>query len=85
VDTKDIIRDFITSNLLKGTLESRLADEDELVQSGIIDSLGIMTMLSFLEQEFNIQISGEDLIPENFATVSAIAKLVDLQQSNIGE
>ena len=84
MSTKEMIREFITCNLLKGTLERRLVDEEELVQSGIIDSLGIMTMLVFLEQEFSVQISGDDLIPENFATVSAIANLVERNTSLSG-
>lgn len=81
MSTNDVIRDFITSNLLKGTLEARLGDDDELVQSGIIDSLGITTMLIFLEEEFNVQIPGDDLIPENFASVSTITALVERQMT----
>ena len=81
MSTNDIIRDFITSSLLKGTFEASLGDNEELVQSGIIDSLGIMSMLIFLEDEFNVQIPGDDLIPENFASVSNITALIERQMT----
>jgi acyl carrier protein len=77
MNTNDIIHKFISTELLQGTGETTLGDDDQLIQSGIIDSLGIMTMLSFLEEEFTLQIPGEDLIPENFASISTIAALVE--------
>jgi len=77
VNTNDIIRSFISSELLQGTGESVIDDDDQLIESGIIDSLGVMTMLVFLGEEFSLQISGEDLVPENFASISTIAALVE--------
>lgn len=75
--TIDAIREFITSELLHGTLTSPLNDLDPLIETGIIDSLGVMSLLAFLENKFSIQMPGDELIPENFETVSAIAALVD--------
>ena len=75
--TKEIIRDFFSSELLQGTGEIAIGDDDQLIESGVIDSLGIMTTLSFLEEKFSLQIPSEDLVPENFATISTIAALVD--------
>lgn len=77
MNANDIIRSYISCELLQGTGETIIGDDDQLIDSGIIDSLGIMTMLCFLETEFSLQIAGEDLVPENFASVSAIAALVD--------
>ena len=51
-----------------------------MTESGIIDSLGVMTLLSFLDEKFSIQVSGDDLVPENFASISAIAALVERQK-----
>ena len=81
MNTNDIIRSFISSELLQGTGESVIGDDDQLIESGIIDSLGVMTMLVFLEEEFSLQIPGEDLVPENFASITAISTLVERQTS----
>lgn len=77
--SSELIREFIIKEMLQQPLETELDDNDQLVESGIIDSLGVMTLLSFLEEKFSIQIQGGDLIPENFASISKIAALVDRQ------
>lgn len=79
MSARELIREFIKKEMLQQPLETDLDDNDQLVESGIIDSLGVMTLLSFLEEKFSIQIPGEDLVPENFASISKIAALVDRQ------
>jgi acyl carrier protein len=79
MNTKETIRDFIVNEMLHGSLSTPLGDDDQLVESGIIDSLGVMTLLSFLDEKFSIQVSGDDLVPENFASISAIAALIERQ------
>jgi acyl carrier protein len=79
VNTSEIVRDFITNQMAQRPLETYIDDSDQLVETGIIDSLGVMTLLSFLEEKFSIQIPSEDLIPENFASISTIAALVNQQ------
>lgn len=79
MNTKDLIRDFIQNDILHNALEKPLEDNDQLVESGIIDSLGVMLLLGFIDEKFSIQISGDDLLPENFASISAIAALIERQ------
>jgi acyl carrier protein len=81
MSTKEIIQEFISQELLHDAREAPLSDEDQLIELGIIDSLGIMTLLVFLEEQFSIQISGEDLIPENFSSIAAISSLIERQLS----
>ncbi|MBE0681809.1 MAG: acyl carrier protein [Anaerolineales bacterium] len=77
MSTSDSIRDFITGEILHGTLKDPLHDQDSLIESGIIDSMGVMTLLAFLEDKFSIQIPGDELLPENFESISTITTLVD--------
>lgn len=77
MDTKEFIRDFITREVLQGARTNSLQDNDQLIELGIIDSMGIITLLSFLEEQFNLQIPAEELVPENFATIATIATLID--------
>lgn len=77
MSTNDTIRDFINEEILHGTSTIPLNDQDPLIESGIIDSMGVMTLLAFLEDKFSIQIPGDELIPENFATISTITILID--------
>jgi acyl carrier protein len=50
--------------------------DDSLIQAGIIDSLGIQMLITFLEREYQIAIPEEELYPQNFETINDIANLV---------
>lgn len=52
------------------------ADDDRLLESGRIDSLGVLDLVHFLEEQFGISISDEELLPENFQTVARVTALV---------
>lgn len=75
MNTKDIVRDFICRELVKRE-GFTLQDSDPLIETGIIDSMGIISLLGFLETEFSVQIDGDDLVPENLDTVQSISELV---------
>lgn len=52
-------------------------NETALIDDGILDSFDIVSIVSDLMEEFEIEISIDDMIPENFNSVSAISSLVD--------
>jgi acyl carrier protein len=51
-------------------------DEDPLLKSGIIDSLGVLEVVSHLTEVYGIEIEEDDLMPENFESIDAISNLV---------
>jgi acyl carrier protein len=54
-----------------------VSNQDSLLEKGIVDSLGILEVVSFIEKEFQITVSDEDLDPENFASIFSMATYVD--------
>jgi methoxymalonate biosynthesis acyl carrier protein len=72
VDTKVRIRSF-----LGGRLPGELADDDDIFETGLVNSLFAMQLVLFVEQEFAIEISNEDLERDNFRTVNSITGLVE--------
>jgi|SRR6185312_284847 len=52
-------------------------DDASLLESGIVDSIGILEIVSYLEQEFAIQVSDDDLLPENFGSIAGIAAFAE--------
>jgi acyl carrier protein len=54
----------------------KIGSEDPLLKTGLIDSLGILEVVSFLEKEFGIVISDEELLPENFGSVRNLSCFV---------
>jgi acyl carrier protein len=61
-----------------------IGESHKLLESGIIDSLGILDLVSALEKDFGITISDEELVPENFQTVVDIAAFVASKQGKQG-
>ena len=57
--------------------QRRVAREDSLLESGIVDSLGVLELVEFLEGTFGISVTEEDLLPKNFDSVRRMADLVD--------
>ena len=57
-----------------------LKNDSPLLESGILDSLSVLRLVLFLEQQFGIVVAPEELIPENFETVEAICAYIRTQQ-----
>jgi acyl carrier protein len=75
-DARATIRDFVLDRLAPASGRSDIADDDDLIDSGVIDSLGIFQLVAFLEETFGIAIGDEEITPENFGSVAAIERLV---------
>jgi len=70
------IKKFIENKFLRDDAKRSIAADDSLLDSGLIDSMGIFELVAFLEKEFKIEISDEDLVPDNFESLSLIAAMV---------
>ncbi len=70
------IRQFITDNFLFGE-EVNLADDDSLLDHGIIDSTGVLELVAFLEDKYEIQIPDSELVPTNLDSVSYLVQFVN--------
>jgi acyl carrier protein len=77
VNTTEQVQDFIIQELRWGGPREQLTPDYPLLENSVIDSLGLMQIVQFLEVECGVEIADEELVPENFATLSAIAKLVE--------
>jgi acyl carrier protein len=55
------------------------SDDDSLLDSGIIDSMGILEMVAFMESQFEVTITDEDLSPENFRSVDSLSRFLKLK------
>ncbi len=64
---------FIQSELAQGEVD---IEKESLVESGVIDSLGIMKLVEFIDKEFSIAIGDDELLPDNFETLDTITDLL---------
>jgi len=78
--TSSDIRQFIIQKF-PATRKRPMNDDTLLLESGLIDSLGILDVVAFLERSFNIAITDEELTPDNFANINCMASFVRSKQS----
>lgn len=71
------IRDFVLNELLKGMVdESELQDNRQMIKDGLIDSIGIMRLLTFLSQTYNIELTDDDFKMKNFEPIDNICEFI---------
>jgi len=70
-ETEGKVRGFVVENFLFGKNEG-LQNDTSFLDSGIIDSTGILELVSFLEEEFSITIEDEELVPENLDSINNV-------------
>ena len=74
-DFKTKLKEFIVTEVNPECSLEALGDDEPLIDSGIIDSLGILKIMAFMDEEFGIDLAAEKIKPENFRTVSSICSL----------
>ena len=75
-DAQKAIRQFIVDNFLFGDAGAAPATEQALVKTGVVDSTGILEIVTFLETEWGVKTADEELAAENFGSIGSIARFV---------
>jgi acyl carrier protein len=75
LDIAHKIRSFVVDTFLLGQVE-QLRDEDSFLSEGIIDSTGILELVSYIEQTYAIHVEDDELIPENLDSIANVVAFV---------
>lgn len=70
------VREFVTTNFLYAREDFTLRDDHRLLEAGIIDSMGALELVAFLEETFGLTVSDGDISEANFGSVQAIVAYV---------
>lgn len=70
---KDRIVQFINEDIINGDADEKIEVTDDLLGSGLIDSMGLMKLVGFLETEFGVKIPATEIVIENFENIDSIA------------
>lgn len=73
---KGQVREFIGDNLMLGGHNGDFADDASFLDMGLIDSTGVIELISFLEERFGIQVYDEEIIPDNLDSVQRVEAFV---------
>ena len=77
MEIQNKIKDYIAKNLLFSNDGYKYADDASFLEEGIVDSQGVMELVMFVEDEFNITVDDEDITPDNFDSVSLLADYIN--------
>ena len=73
---KKDIREYISSNFLFGVNSETIDDDSSFLDSGIIDSTGILEVITFVEERFSITVNDTEILPENFDSISKLSQYI---------
>lgn len=70
------LREFILDSYLFGDAERMPLDSDSLMQTGVLDSTGVLELIEFLEAEFAISVEESETVPANLDSISGLVRYV---------
>lgn len=76
MDKKTALMEYIKNDIMHDR-NAKLSEDQDLLNSGILDSLGILQIVAFVDRQFDIQVPDEDVVFENFESVSALSDYLD--------
>lgn len=71
-----VLREFVQENFLYMRPNFTFSDDDSLLARGIIDSLGVMELVGFVESRWDLTVEAEDITAANFGTIGSLARYV---------
>jgi acyl carrier protein len=74
------IRDYLSQDFLFSDEGFNYGDDASFLELGIIDSFGFVELLAFVHEEFGISVADEELVPDNFDSVSKLSSFIVRKQ-----
>jgi acyl carrier protein len=84
MNTKEIIQSFIAENFLFSSRGFELGDDESLLAAGVIDSTGVLELVLFVEETFDIQVENHEIIPDNFDSVNNLQRYIERKRNGSG-
>ena len=76
------IQSYIAQNLLFSGTEFNYSNDDSFLEEGIVDSLGVMELVSFVEDQYGLKVNDYEITPENFDSVNKLSNYVRQKMGN---
>ena len=81
-DTADALRQFIRENFLFGE-EAAFSDDDSFLEQGNIDSTGVLELVAFLEEQYQIALDDEELVPDNLDSINNLVRFINTKRQPV--
>ena len=71
------VREFVTDNFLFGRTNVSLDGDDSLLEEGLIDSTGVLELVTFIEDRFDVTVEDEELVPDNLDSINRLITFIE--------
>lgn len=76
------ISNFIINNFMMGRSSDELTEDDSLLDKGIIDSTGVLELVSFIEETYSFTVEDDELVPENLDSVNRLVDYINKKRQH---
>ena len=83
MDIRIVIKEFIEKNFLFSEQDKDLDDTASFLDNGIVDSTGMLEIVEFVEEEFDISIEDDELVPENLDSIKRLTSFVTRKMAEV--
>ena len=79
------VRQYVLENFLFGRTEVEVSSDASFLDLGIIDSTGVLELVTFLEDKYQIKIEDEELVPANLDSLNGITRFVEAKRAALAD
>ncbi len=77
MDIRAQIREFITDNFMMGQETDLLPDSGSLLEMGVLDSIGVLELVAYIEETYGVAIADNELVPDNLDSVDRLVAFIE--------
>ena len=77
MDIETAIERFVVDELMLGDSNTKIDPNESLISSGVLDSLALLRLIAFLEEQMGVTVDDSEVIPENFETINEIKSFIE--------
>ena len=77
MNVKQQVRDYIAENFMFSSNGFEMNDDESFLEAGVVDSLGVLELVTFVEETFAVEVLGEEIVPDNFDSVDNLAAYIE--------
>lgn len=77
MDIEAVIEDFLVNEIMLADNSTKIAPDESLIDLGVLDSLALLRLVMFIEEQFNLVVNDAEVIPENLETLNDIVSFVN--------
>ena len=71
------VRNFVADNFLFGEDPESLQNDDSFLETGIIDSTGVLELVAFIEDQYSVEVDDDELVPENLDSIDQLINFIE--------